>query len=124
MLHQHVKQANVLGGADGSAKLMDFGLASLGEGVDGALRAERDAAAKAGAEVAALTEQQLKSRETIEALEAKFTRTTEKLAAERDAATQRADGLAAEHEEARGALEARLAKSGAEIDGLNKQSQK
>ena len=40
VLHQDVKQDNVLLGADGSAKLMDFGLASKGEGVDGALRAE------------------------------------------------------------------------------------
>ena len=45
----------------------------------------------------------------IEALEAKFTRTTEKLAAERNAATRRADGLTAAHEQARSALEARLA---------------
>ena len=40
VLHQDVKQENVLFGADGSAKLMDFGLASKGTGVDGALRAK------------------------------------------------------------------------------------
>merc|ERR1712185_31316 len=40
VLHQDVKHENVLLGADGSAKLMDFGLASKGVGVGGALRAE------------------------------------------------------------------------------------
>ena len=37
VLHQDVKQENVVVGGDGSAKLMDFGLATKGAGVDGCL---------------------------------------------------------------------------------------
>merc|ERR1740138_1264282 len=38
VLHQDLKQENVILDGDGRAKLMDFGLSTSGEGVDGELR--------------------------------------------------------------------------------------
>lgn len=116
---------------------------------NGTLRSERDAATertnaaaqdrdaagvlearleKAGAEIAALTQQRAEGREKMTALEATafcvpaLQAEGKKLIAERDAVTKRAERLKAEHAQALGALEARLAKAAADREALTKQN--